>query len=332
MNKRSLLLIIGGLLLLTAGILANEVESSGNQAATAQMVWQHNMTPTPHDDHDMDQHDDEHMEDETTEEFTAEMVEEGRLLFTQKGCIACHGENAQGTNLGPNLAGHTPESVRRQVRIPTSNMPVFLPTLLSNEEVTNIAAYIASLEMGEEMDMEHAHETNTIPTLLVEHHVLARDAMLAEDYEDVVHQIDHIIEVTSPPHQSIMQLLLEQMEDEDYEEILQTLEDMLEGVEVIEEHDSNAHLRLALAWVISQDQENALHHLAHASEDLDDDEEAIDAINAIIEAIEAEEWHAAEEALVDLLPPVDDEEHDDMEHMDDEDHEEDEHDGMNMDH
>lgn len=336
-QKSFMSIIFVGIILISVGILVPVVESSPN-AATTQFAWQSDQTPTPQhtDGHDSADHDDDHMDDmdhEEEEVFTPEMAEEGKLLFTQKGCIACHGENAQGTDLAPNLAGHAPAAVRRQVRMPTSNMPVFLPTVLSNEDVTNLVAFIVSLETDDEGG-EHAHQhmSTTIPALMIEYHVLSYEAMLDEDYDAAMHNIEHILEITTPPHQTMMELVLEQIENEDYDLALETLEGMIEGVEVEELHDSNAHLQMALSWIISRNQAKAIDHLTHAMEDLHDDEHALEEVQHIIEAVEAEDWPAAEEELIHLVPPMEMMEdnmdtHDDMDMHDDD---MDTHDDMDM--
>ncbi len=73
---------------------------------------------------------------------------EGQQLFVSKGCAACHGQNGEGTNFAPALAGHTVDQTKRQVRAPVGLMPVFPPDQISNEELEEIAEYVASLGGG----------------------------------------------------------------------------------------------------------------------------------------------------------------------------------------
>ena len=48
----------------------------------------------------------------------AEPTSEGHGLFVAKGCTACHGQNAEGSQIAPALAGHSEAMVNRQVRNP----------------------------------------------------------------------------------------------------------------------------------------------------------------------------------------------------------------------
>ena len=71
--------------------------------------------------------------------------ETGRRLFQSKGCVACHGPEAQGTDLAPNLAGKTADVIRHQVRQPKEKMPPFSTEQLSDSELEAIIQYIESL-------------------------------------------------------------------------------------------------------------------------------------------------------------------------------------------
>ena len=70
---------------------------------------------------------------------------EGQRLFTVNGCGACHGLAGQGSAIAPGLPGHTANQVKRQARAPLGLMPVFPPSKISNEELSQIAHYIESL-------------------------------------------------------------------------------------------------------------------------------------------------------------------------------------------
>ena len=79
----------------------------------------------------------------TATEPTGDPGEIGRRLFVQKGCVACHGGNAEG-GMGPRLAGTalTLEEVERQLRSPRGQMPVYPESRLSAEELRAIYAYL----------------------------------------------------------------------------------------------------------------------------------------------------------------------------------------------
>lgn len=83
----------------------------------------------------------------------AGQVEEGKKLFLAN-CATCHGLQAQGTKAGPSLAGVGAASVDFQVG--TGRMPLAKPDVqapkqkvrFSQEEISSLAAYIASLAPG----------------------------------------------------------------------------------------------------------------------------------------------------------------------------------------
>ncbi|MEE9325312.1 MAG: cytochrome c, partial [Dehalococcoidia bacterium] len=87
------------------------------------------------------------MEDEG-EEHLEEIISRGRELYLSVGCAACHGQNAEGSSIGPALPGHTEEQVKSQVRNPIKNMPAFSQAQIDDEGLDAIAAYITSLGVG----------------------------------------------------------------------------------------------------------------------------------------------------------------------------------------
>ncbi|MDO5501735.1 MAG: c-type cytochrome [Actinomycetia bacterium] len=94
---------------------------------------------------------------------TAEQVEEGKALF-QANCASCHGLNAEGKSLdvdgdlrafGPTLVGAGAASVHFQMetgRMPMASSGPQAPRVdkikFSDEQITSIAAYVASLAPG----------------------------------------------------------------------------------------------------------------------------------------------------------------------------------------
>jgi mono/diheme cytochrome c family protein len=93
------------------------------------------------------------------------MAEQGEALFASSGCVACHGPEAQGTPLAPNLTDATwlnitgPETglqekvaavIRTGVATPKdpthpAPMPPMGGATLSDEQVNQLAAYVASM-------------------------------------------------------------------------------------------------------------------------------------------------------------------------------------------
>ncbi|PCE22251.1 hypothetical protein BWP39_21490 [Paraburkholderia acidicola] len=72
----------------------------------------------------------------------------GRALFVSKGCFECHGYAAQGSLMtGPSLAPNTPslDAMRAYVRAPKRLMPPYSEKILSDDDLSRIHAYLASL-------------------------------------------------------------------------------------------------------------------------------------------------------------------------------------------
>ena len=98
-----------------------------------------------------------------------EQLSEGQALFVVKGCAACHGQNAEGSQIAPALPGHSEIMVKRQVRNPRLRMPAFSESQITDEELNTIASYIAGLSSE-----GHAHpETIELTAALEIHHWMA---------------------------------------------------------------------------------------------------------------------------------------------------------------
>lgn len=98
------------------------------------------------------------------EGVTMEMVNQGRTLFRGQGtCLACHGPNAQGTQLGPdltddewiNVSGREmaalEEIIKTGVPQPKQHpgpMPAMGGANLSDAQVKALAAYVMTLGQG----------------------------------------------------------------------------------------------------------------------------------------------------------------------------------------
>ncbi len=70
----------------------------------------------------------------------------GKVLFTQRGCAACHGDQAQG-GVGPKLAGTTLpfDAVLHQLRQPRGVMQRYLPADQSDADECDVYLYVKSL-------------------------------------------------------------------------------------------------------------------------------------------------------------------------------------------
>ena len=74
-------------------------------------------------------------------------TESGKRLFMKQNCYYCHGTTGQGGRDGARLAqtALNLQGVIRYVRKPTGGMPAFTEKILSDQELTDIYAYLKSL-------------------------------------------------------------------------------------------------------------------------------------------------------------------------------------------
>jgi len=100
------------------------------------------------------------------EGVTQEMVAAGQQVYAQANCFTCHGQDGRGTALGPNMVNGTwihvdaaqplmpqLEAIIRtgvtQPREYPAPMPPMGGVQLSDEQVRNLAGYVASLVVGQ---------------------------------------------------------------------------------------------------------------------------------------------------------------------------------------
>ena len=74
-------------------------------------------------------------------------VANGKKLFTRIGCFQCHGYAAQGGVAGARLVPVTSSvsSLIRYIRRPAGEMPAYNTKAVSDQELTDIFAYLKSL-------------------------------------------------------------------------------------------------------------------------------------------------------------------------------------------
>jgi mono/diheme cytochrome c family protein len=89
----------------------------------------------------------------------AASAEKGKSAFLQHGCWQCHGYQGQGGITGPKLAPNPIpfETLSNFVRTTSRAMPPFSKDILSDEDLTDIYAYLASIPKGP--------DPNSIPLL-----------------------------------------------------------------------------------------------------------------------------------------------------------------------
>ena len=74
-------------------------------------------------------------------------AENGKRLFVKDGCYQCHGREGQGSNMsGPRIAPNPPplEVILGYVRKPSGEMPPYTAKVISDQELTDIYAYLQS--------------------------------------------------------------------------------------------------------------------------------------------------------------------------------------------
>ena len=82
-------------------------------------------------------------------------IENGKKLFLRDGCWECHGTVGQGGRDGARLADTalTTAQFTRYVRRPTGAMPAYIDKVLSDQELTDIWAYMKSLPNKQAKDI-----------------------------------------------------------------------------------------------------------------------------------------------------------------------------------
>ncbi len=219
----------------------------------------------------------------------------GKQLFIDKGCAACHGQNAEGTDIAPALPGHNEEIVKRQVRSPLGSMPRSGPELISGDELEMIADYIGSLEH----DDEHIEPVAMADALLM-HHWMALDALDSDNPHEAEHHVVHIIEtVIDPEHKSTTEDSLEDIKAGEHHDASHAIEEMIVTKAAPELTMNELYLQLTLVAIGGEDSVDAKHHLDHYIDMVTGDEKARG--EEVIELLEQGNFHDAEHELEELL-------------------------------
>lgn len=73
--------------------------------------------------------------------------EKGKQMFMKQNCYYCHGTGGQGSRDGARIAqtALNLQGMMRYVRKPTGAMPAFTEKILSDQDLTDIYAYLKSL-------------------------------------------------------------------------------------------------------------------------------------------------------------------------------------------
>jgi mono/diheme cytochrome c family protein len=182
----------------------------------------------------------------------------GRAIYLAAGCGACHGQMAEGTDVGPSLAGHSAEQVHQQVRSPLAQMPAYPVEQLSDDDLEAIAGYIAGLKPTD----EHV-EPIRLSEVLAVHHWMAISAIAVGDRGDALHHVGHIIEAVKGEHLGAMEEARRHLRAGELHEAEHLIEEMLAGKAEPELSREWLSLPLALTAVDQRDREEAIHQIRH---------------------------------------------------------------------
>ncbi len=286
-------------------------------SAPASITAQEDFTPTP------TQHTHTNADGEVPH-VSPQVIEIGYSLYLENGCNACHGENGEGTDLAPALAGHTRDDVYRQLRAPTGIMTPFSPEQIGIRDAEYIVAYIENLPMSDDMNMgsghTHMHGTFRLSHVVVYHHWYALWALQEENKGEAIHHVSHIIEFTEGPHQVAMQTILEQIVNDEFAEAQASIENMLFGMLPPETSQAEDYIRIGLVMLQLEKPFHATHYLEHSQEMLPLDSPLQNRLDEIIFSIEEEDFVGAQDqltALIAELMPMDMSGMDNMDNMND---------------
>lgn len=217
-----------------------------------------------------------------------------RAAYLAAGCAACHGQNAEGTAVGPALPGHTAEQVRQQVRSPLAQMPAYSREQVSDAQLDAIAAYVVRLKPA----TTHVEPVD-LPELAATHHWMALSALAADDDRDALHHVGHIIQLVKGEHRQAMKRARALLRAGELHEAEHLIEEMLAGKAKPELGLARLHLRLALTAVDQHDRAEAVHHVRHFLESAKVSERAKG--EAILAHLREGDLHGAEHGIADLL-------------------------------
>ena len=197
--------------------------------------------------------------------------------------------------MGPAVRGHTADQIRQQVRIPLAQMPAYSRDQLSDSGLEAIVEYLTGLEPAE----EHV-EPLDLSDVVATHHWMALSALAAEDSQDALHHIGHVIEaVEDHEHREAMTRARDLVRSGDLHDAEHLIQEMLAGKAEPELGIARLHLRLALTAVDQRDTEEAVHQVRHLLETAEGVERRQGQV--ALDHLRAGELHDAEHAIADLL-------------------------------
>ena len=172
-------------------------------------------------------------------------------------------------------------------------MPVFPADKISNEDLQELAEFIAAMDGG------HAQaRAGTSGDDLLMHHWMALSAIETNDIIEASHHVAHILDGAEGQHLRMMEQTKTLLFDGEIHGAAHIIEEMLAGLDAGEVRGPEMYMRLALSSLRADDLTNATHHVEHYAASSPGDHESAELVH---EALLSRDIHEAEEMMLALL-------------------------------
>ncbi|MBI4285577.1 MAG: cytochrome c [Chloroflexi bacterium] len=219
---------------------------------------------------------------------------EGNVIYNQR-CAICHGPNAEGTAVGPAIAGHSMAAVKTQVRNPMGTMMAFPVSQLTDHDLKELAEFIASLAPAKMPVQEW--EKATSETI---HHWMALLAIKDGDAKDARHHLEDVITfVKEPMHKTEVNKALNMMAQGNIHDAEHEIEEMAGSESPSGITKQRFHVLLAQRGNEAENAAEAKHHLEHFMVKATDVQKKI--AEEALELIEKGDFHEAEHEIEELM-------------------------------
>ena len=180
--------------------------------------------------------------------------------FEAAGCGVCHGEDGEGSAIGPALAGHAAAQIRRQVRTPRGIMPAYSVAALSDHDLDEIVEFIVNLAPPGE---EHGHAFELSQPVSA-HLLMGLIALKGGNTADLVHHVEHARLAADEDVEARLDEILEALEAGELHDAEHELEELLpETPDSSVPDEATLHLQLAMDSLADDNNNDAAHHLEH---------------------------------------------------------------------
>ncbi len=187
---------------------------------------------------------------------------EGKKLFTDRGCAACHGTSAMGTAVVQSISLRSPGVITQQVRAPVGMMPPFPPDKLSSDELDKIIVFIRALP-----EYHAHHKPVDVKRDIALHQWMALLALEANDLPEAAQQMQHINGLSPGDPLPWVQNVLLTIAKGNIHDATHTVEATLaETAQTATGHRltlEEIYLRLALSAMRVENIPGATHHIHH---------------------------------------------------------------------